>query len=156
MCSSNPTRQDGFLTPAPGDYGPLGPLGGTAPTGFTPNGVPDQHCRRGDPDRRTDAGHRPPTGTRKPSSDTPGINGSTVPLPYGLDPARVPLAGSYVEGPAQQESKLASAWYQLSAPDAAHPLVVVLPLAETITGNSIVQRPHRRPDGPARIRTART
>nr|MDT0522690.1 arabinosyltransferase C-terminal domain-containing protein [Streptomyces sp. DSM 41633] len=37
---------------------------------------------------------------------------------------------------AQQVSKLASAWYQLPAPDAAHPLVVVT-AAGTITGNSI-------------------
>ena len=27
-------------------------------------------------------------------AQTPGINGSTVPLPYGLDPTRVPLAGT--------------------------------------------------------------
>ena len=46
---------------------------------------------------------------------TPGVNGSTVPLPYGLDPAKVPLAGSYVQGP-QQQSRLTSAWYQLPPP----------------------------------------
>lgn len=64
------------------------------------------------------------------------MNGSTVPLPYGLDPRRVPLAGTYVNGPAQQQSRLTSAWYQLPAPDAAHPLVVVT-AAGSITGNSI-------------------
>ena len=36
-----PDANDGFLTPLPGDYGPLGPLGGASPVGFTPNGVPD-------------------------------------------------------------------------------------------------------------------
>ncbi|KHO20054.1 arabinosyltransferase [Mycolicibacterium setense] len=130
-----PDTNDGFLTPAPGDYGPLGPLGGTAPTGFTPNGVPEHIVAEAiritvpmpgiDADWNADA-----------KLETPGVNGSTVPLPYGLDPARVPLAGSYTAGPAQQVSKLASAWYQLPAPDAAHPLVVVT-AAGTITGNSI-------------------
>ena len=66
---------------------------------------------------------------------TPGVNGSTVPLPYGLDPARVPLAGTYVEGP-QQQSRLTSAWYQLPRPDDAHPLVVIT-AAGTITGDSV-------------------
>jgi arabinosyltransferase B len=130
-----PDTNDGFLTPVPGEYGPLGPLGGTASSGFAPNGVPDHIVAEAiritvpmpgiDADWNADA-----------ELKTPGINGSTVPLPYGLDPARVPLAGSYVEGPAQQVSKLASAWYQLPAPDAAHPLVVVT-AAGTITGNSI-------------------
>ena len=36
-----PDANDGFLTPLPGDYGPLGPLGGAGPVGFTPNRVPD-------------------------------------------------------------------------------------------------------------------
>ncbi|TVX91568.1 arabinosyltransferase [Mycolicibacterium porcinum] len=130
-----PDTNDGFLTPAPGDYGPLGPLGGTAPTGFTPNGVPDhivaEAIRITVPMPGIDADWNADV-----KLDTPGVNGSTVPLPYGLDPARVPLAGSYAEGPGQQVSKLASAWYQLPAPDAAHPLVVVT-AAGTITGNSI-------------------
>ncbi|WP_454792863.1 arabinosyltransferase domain-containing protein [Mycolicibacterium lutetiense] len=130
-----PDPNDGFLTPAPGEYGPLGPLGGTAPTGFTPNGVPDhivaEAIRITVPMPGIDADWNTPTELK-----TPGINGSTVPLPYGLDPNRVPLAGSYTEGPAQQVSKLASAWYQLPAPDAAHPLVVVT-AAGTITGNSV-------------------
>lgn len=36
-----PDANAGFLTPLPGDYGPLGPLGGTNPVGFTPSGVPE-------------------------------------------------------------------------------------------------------------------
>ncbi|CQD02212.1 cell wall arabinan synthesis protein [Mycolicibacterium conceptionense] len=130
-----PDTNDGFLAPLPGDYGPLGPLGGTSPTGFTPNGVPDhivaEAIRITVPMPGIDADWNAAA-----ELDTPGINGSTVPLPYGLDPDRVPLAGSFAEGPAQQVSKLASAWYQLPAPDDAHPLVVVT-AAGTITGNSI-------------------
>ena len=75
---------------------------------------------------------------------TKGVNGSTVPLPYGLDPARVPVAGTYVDGP-QQQSKLTSAWYELPRPDAAHPLVVVT-AAGTIAGNSVLNGAHRRAD----------
>ena len=29
------------MTALPGNYGPLGPVGGDKPVGFTPNGVPD-------------------------------------------------------------------------------------------------------------------
>ncbi len=68
---------------------------------------------------------------------TKGVNGSTVPLPYGLDPSRVPVAGTYVDGP-QQQSTLTSAWYRAAArPDDAHPLVVVT-AAGTIAGNSVL------------------
>ena len=37
-----PDTNDGFLTPLPADYGPLGPLGGVGSTGFIPNGVPEK------------------------------------------------------------------------------------------------------------------
>jgi arabinosyltransferase B len=37
-----PDTNDGFLTPLPGDYGALGPLGGVGPVGFTPGGVPEK------------------------------------------------------------------------------------------------------------------
>jgi len=68
--------------------------------------------------------------------DAPGVNGSTVPLPYGLDPGRVPVAGSFTDGP-QQESTLTSAWYRLPPEDDGHPLVVVT-AAGTIAGNSVL------------------
>ncbi len=129
-----PDTNAGFLTPLPGDYGPLGPLGGVGPVGFTPDGVPEhivaEAIRLTLPQSGTDYDWDAPD-----KLTTPGVNGSTVPLPYGLDPSRVPLAGSYAGGP-QQQSTLTSAWYQLPPPDAAHPLVVVT-AAGTITGNSI-------------------
>jgi arabinosyltransferase B len=129
-----PDPNDGFLAPLPGDYGPLGPLGGVGPVGFTPNGVPEkivaETIRISLPTPGTDYDWDAPTKLR-----TPGVNASTVPLPYGLDPARVPLAGSYVEGP-QQQSRLTSAWYELPAADDAHPLVVVT-AAGVITGDSV-------------------
>jgi arabinosyltransferase B len=129
-----PDANDGFLAPLPGNYGPLGPLGGAGTVGFTPNGVPEkivaETIRMNLPMPGTDYDWDAPTKLK-----SPGVNGSTVPLPYGLDPARVPLAGTYIEGP-QQQSRLTSAWYQLPRPDDAHPLVVVT-AAGTITGDSV-------------------
>jgi len=130
-----PDANDGFLTPLPGDYGPLGALGGAGPVGFTPNGVPEkivaETVRMNLPMPGTDYDWDAPTKLK-----TPGVTGSTVPLPYGLDPARVALAGTYIEGPQQQQSRLTSAWYQLPKSDDAHPLVVVT-AAGTITGDSV-------------------
>ncbi|MCT7362620.1 arabinosyltransferase [Mycolicibacterium llatzerense] len=128
-----PDSNAGFLTPQAGDYGPLGALGGVGAAGFTPNGVPDhivaEAIRLDFPMPGTDSDWDAAVKLK-----TPGINGSTVPLPYGLDPARVPVAGTYTTGPHSQ-AKLTSAWYGLPAADAAQPLVVVT-AAGTITGNS--------------------
>jgi arabinosyltransferase B len=129
-----PDSNNGYLRPVAGDYGRLGPLGGVNPVGFTPNGVPEhivaEAIRMTLPQPGTDYDWDQPTKLAQP-----GINGSTVPLPYGLDPARTPLAGSYVEGP-QQQSRLTSAWYELGPPDNGHPLVVIT-AAGTISGNSV-------------------
>ncbi|MCG7594690.1 arabinosyltransferase domain-containing protein [Mycobacterium sp. PSTR-4-N] len=129
-----PDSNAGFLAPLPGDYGALGPLGGATPTGFSPNGVPEkiiaEAIRLNNPQPGTDYDWNRPIKLSRP-----GINGSTVPLPYGLDPARVPVAGSYSTA-AQQESRLTSAWYALPAPDDAHPLVVIT-AAGTIEGTSV-------------------
>jgi arabinosyltransferase B len=136
-----PDTNAGFMAPLPGDYGPLGPLGGTNPVGFTPDGVPEHtvaEALRMTPEQPgTDYDWDAPT-KRK----TAGINGSTVPLPYALDPARVPVAGSYTTG-AQQQSTLKSAWYQLPKADDGHPLVVVT-AAGKIAGNSVL---HGHTDG---------
>ena len=130
-----PDTNDGFMTAVPGNYGPLGPLGGDKPVGFTPNGVPDhivaEAIRVRLPMPGTDYDWDAPA-----KLTAKGINGSTVPLPYGLDPARVPVVGTYADS-AQQQSKLASAWYQLPPPDDAHPLVVIT-AAGTIAGNSVL------------------
>jgi len=136
-----PDTNVGFMAPKPGDYSDLGPLGGVSPVGFTPNGVPDHtvaeavvmHPNQPGTDYDWDA----PVKLK-----VPGINGSTVPLPYGLDPQRVPVLGSYTTE-AQQQSKLTSAWYQLPPADDGHPLVVVT-AAGKIAGNSVL---HDHTDG---------
>ncbi len=130
-----PDPNIGFLTPLPGQYGPLGPLGGVKPVGFRANGVADkivaEAIRVNNPTPGIDHDWEGPFKLSKP-----GINGSTVPLPYQLDPSRVPLAGSYTDT-GQQESLLTSAWYTLPPADPAHPLVVVT-AAGTIAGNSVL------------------
>ncbi|MFV0494939.1 arabinosyltransferase domain-containing protein [Mycobacterium sp.] len=130
-----PDTNDGFMIPLPGDYGPLGPLAGKDPVGFSPNGVPEHTVAEAiamKPNQPgTDYDWDAPTKLK-----TPGINGSTVPLPYQLDPARVPLAGTYTTG-AQRQSRLTSAWYRLPEPDDAHPLVVIT-AAGRIAGNSVL------------------
>jgi arabinosyltransferase B len=142
-----PDANAGFMAPLPGDsgpsgsWGPLGPLGGVHPVGYTPNGVPEhtvaEAVRMTPAQPGTDYDWDAPTKLK-----APGINGSTVPLPYGLDPKRVAVAGSYTTG-SQQQSTLTSAWYQLPKPDDGHPLVVVT-AAGKIAGNSVL---HGHTDG---------
>ena len=133
-----PDSNAGFMAPLPGSsgpWGPLGPLGGTGSVGFTPNGVPEHtvaEAIRMTPNQPgTDYDWDAPTKLK-----APGINGSLVPLPYGLHPEQVPLAGSYTTE-AQQQSRLTSAWYRLPKPDAGHPLIVVT-AAGKIAGNSVL------------------
>jgi arabinosyltransferase B len=130
-----PDSNAGYMAPLPGNYGPLGPLGGVNPVGFTPNGVPEHTVAEAivmKPNQPgTDYDWDAPT-----KLTAPGINGSLVPLPYGLKPDQVPLAGSYTTGP-QRQSRLTSAWYQLPKPDDGHPLVVVT-AAGKIAGNSVL------------------
>lgn len=130
-----PDANTGFLTPLPGRYGSLGPLGGADPVGFTPNGIPEHTLAeaiwQSQAKPGTDYDWDAPA-----ALDQPGINGSSVVLPYHLDPAKVPVAGSFTAGP-QQVSTLTSSWYRLPAADAAHPLIVVT-AAGTVTGNSVL------------------
>ena len=140
-CSSSPTPTPASWRRCPATTARWARWAASNPVGFTPNGVPDHtvaeaivmHPNQPGTDYDWDA----PTKLK-----TAGINGSTVPLPYGLDPARVPVAGSYTDGP-QQQSKLASAWYQLPPADDGHPLVVVT-AAGKIAGNSVL---HGHTDG---------
>ncbi|WP_454561883.1 arabinosyltransferase domain-containing protein [Mycobacterium haemophilum] len=129
-----PDTNAGVLEPVPGQIvGPAGPLGGVNPVGFTPNGISDNL----DPPGPTVA--KPGTVNSDGSPNKPivgigfsagtgggygptGVNGSKVFLPFGLDPARTPVMGSYNHTvPAHAES----AWYQLPSRTADRPIVAV-------------------------------
>ncbi|WP_433626614.1 arabinosyltransferase domain-containing protein [Nocardia sp. CA-120079] len=56
-------------------------------------------------------------GTGGGTTQQAGINGSTVALPFGLDPARTPIMGSYQDGADQQQAELTSQWYRLDLTD---------------------------------------
>ncbi len=131
-----PDTNAGTLQPVPGQrFGPDGPLGGSDPVGFSPNGVSDSL----DPPEPVTANPgtvNSPGSPNKPNAGVGfaagtgggygpvGVNGSRVFLPYGLDPARTPVMGSYGEN--TQAAKATSAWYQLPPRTPDRPLVSVV------------------------------
>ncbi|MCV6962475.1 arabinosyltransferase [Mycobacterium intermedium] len=135
---AEPDPNAGMLEPAPGQqFGPAGPLGGVNPVGFKPEGVGDD--LKSDPVVskpgvvNSDASPNKPNAAITDSAGTAGgkgpvgVNGSHAALPFGLDPARTPVMGSYGEN--NLAATATSAWYQLppdwQAQQAERPLVVV-------------------------------
>jgi arabinosyltransferase A len=135
---TEPDPNAGLLQPAPGQtFGPDGPLGGTTPVGFKPEGVGDDLRSYPVVTKpgvvNSDASPNKPNAAMSDSAGTAGgkgpvgVNGSHVALPFGLDPARTPVIGSYGEN--SLAATATSAWYQLPAnwkenrPD--RPLLVV-------------------------------
>jgi arabinosyltransferase A len=131
---AEPDPNAGLLQPVPGqNYGPAGPLGGTNPVGFKPDGVGDD--LRSDPVVtkpgivNSDASPNKPNAAMSDSAGTAGgkgpvgVNGSHAALPFGLDPARTPVMGSYGEN--SLAATVTSAWYQLPPRSGDRPLVVV-------------------------------
>ncbi|WP_369640663.1 arabinosyltransferase domain-containing protein, partial [Nocardia sp. JMUB6875] len=86
-------------------------------SGFTANGVGDlapEGSGPGGGNGGGGGGKTPPPGggpADKPKAE-PGINGSTVALPYGLDPKRTPVLGSYTTGQ-PQPAHLTTQWYRM-------------------------------------------
>ena len=112
--------------------GPEISVGAGEVMGFAPNGLPDSitvdsaeasgslaesQTDERDPSDGIDAGT---TGGRGAVT----VNGSTVALPFGLDPDTTPVLGSYRRGP-QVAAELTSAWYRLPARSANRPLLVM-------------------------------
>ncbi|OBI53798.1 arabinosyltransferase [Mycobacterium kyorinense] len=131
---AEPDANAGLLQPLPGQqYGPAGPLGGVNPVGFTPTGVGED--LRSDPVVskpglvNSDASPNKPNAAMSDSAGTAGghgpvgVNGSRAALPFGLDPARTPVIGSYGEN--SLAATATSAWYQLPPRTPDRPLVVV-------------------------------
>ncbi|MFI6870925.1 arabinosyltransferase domain-containing protein [Nocardia sp. NPDC050406] len=110
------------------------PLAGEKPVGFSPNGVADKleadavEVKPGTGNTSTQTvgpafaeGENAGTGGGQGAQ---GVNGSTVALPFGLDPATTPVMGSWQDG-VQQPAELYSSWYQLPARSEDSPLVVM-------------------------------
>ena len=125
----------GMLQPVPGQrYGEYGPLGGEDPVGFTPNGVSDTLepaepvaanpglVNSDGPVDKPNIGIGYAAGTGG-GYGPEGVNGSRVFLPFGLDPDRTPVMGSYDENTMAAEAT--SVWYQLPPRTADRPLVTV-------------------------------
>ncbi|WP_343573257.1 arabinosyltransferase domain-containing protein [Mycobacterium sp.] len=131
---AEPDPNEGVLQPVPGQkVGPDGPLGGDNPVGFTPQGVGDN--LQSDPVVtkpgvvNSDASPNKPNASITDSAGTAGgkgptgVNGSQAALPFGLDPARTPVMGSYGEN--ARAATATSAWYQMPPRTPDRPLVVI-------------------------------
>lgn len=113
--------------------GPDISLGAGVVNGFAPNGLPDSITVESTSSAsgalaQSEPGEREPddgveTGTTG-GRGAVTVNGSTVALPYGLDPDTTPVLGSYRRGP-QVAAELTSAWYELPARSANRPLLVM-------------------------------
>lgn len=131
---AEPDPNAGMLHPVSGQkFGPGGPLGGINPVGFKPEGVGDD--LQSDPVVskpgvvNSDASPNKPNAAISDSAGTAGgrgplgVNGSHTVLPFGLDPARTPVMGSYGED--NLAATATSAWYEMPPRRPDRPLVVV-------------------------------
>ncbi len=130
-----PDTNAGLLQPVPGEkFGQYGPLGGEDPVGFTPNGIgeklePPEPVTANPGTVNSDGSPNEPNVGIGYAAGTEGgygpegVNGSRTHLPFGLDPARTPVMGSYGENTVA--AKATSAWYQLPPRTPDRPLVVV-------------------------------
>lgn len=107
----------GLLLPVEGPVG--AGLDAITAEAFSPNGIPasvsakpvDEPPAGGNFLDATD-GTGTETGIEATNGGAVGVNGSRATLPFGLDPARTPVLGSWRPG-AQQQALLRSAWYRL-------------------------------------------
>ncbi|GAB4582350.1 arabinosyltransferase domain-containing protein [Nocardia sp. IFM 10818] len=142
------------------------PLAGANPIGFSPNGVPEKldadsvEVKPGTGNTSTQTvgpafadGENAGTGGGKGAE---GVNGSTVALPFGLDPATTPVMGSWQDG-VQQPAEMYSSWYELPPRAVDSPLVVISAAGRIMsfddTGNMtygqqlLVEYGHKEADG---------
>lgn len=138
----------GLLSPLDSPVGAA--LGAVTDDGFTPNGIPADIAA--EPVKEPpgsgnliDASDKTVTateaGTEADAATKPGVNGSRARLPYGLDPSRTPVLGSWRSG-VQQPARLRSAWYRLPPPEQRTddaPLIVVSAAGRFDTDEVVVQ-----------------
>ncbi|WP_445446464.1 arabinosyltransferase domain-containing protein [Corynebacterium durum] len=129
---------ESFLTPADGT-----PLGSSLEIGdnrgFDANNVPTSISAEGvdsggeaagsiagstDDDTSSGDAAGQSTGTSGGVRGDVGVNGSRARLPFGLDYTKVPVLGSYTDGP-QFPAEVTTAWYQLPERNKNAPLLVV-------------------------------
>ncbi|WP_439031139.1 arabinosyltransferase domain-containing protein [Gordonia terrae] len=158
LVEADPTA--GLLQPAAVDGRPApglaAALAGTNDTGFTPNGVPDKlsvdATESTESSSTSGAQNSAQTGAGSDESGDSssaqggteggqgarGINGSTVRLPFGLDPAVTPVLGSY--GSPSGTGSLTSDWYQLPERSDEAPLLTmaVAGSVEAVDGIGVV------------------
>ena len=140
---------DGLLTPIGVPIGEA--LGSVTSEGFSPNGIPsdvsadpvmDQSGAGNFADTDSGVVTESEAGTEGGTTATTGVNGSRARLPYGLDPARTPVLGSWRSG-TQQPAVVRSAWYQLPAgwseDDRSDSLLVVSAAGRFDPGEVVVQ-----------------
>lgn len=121
-------------------------LGATVSEGFLPNGIPadvsaDQLIGPPGLGRLADddVSATGEAGTEGGTTAGAGVNGSNARLPYNLDPARVPVLGSWRPG-LQVPALLRSAWYRLPVDrGGAGPLLVVAAAGRFERGEVTVQ-----------------
>ncbi|MGF0225850.1 arabinosyltransferase domain-containing protein [Dietzia natronolimnaea] len=132
--------------------GPEISLGAGVVNGFAPNGLPDtitvDSTESSGSLALSDSGEREP-GDGVDAGTTGGrgevtVNGSTVALPFGLDPETTPVLGSYRRGP-QVAAELTSAWYELPARRPNSPLLVMAAAGRIGNGDLTIEygRPGR-------------
>lgn len=140
----------GLLTPVDVPVGDA--LGDETAEGFRPNGIPsdlsaDPVMEQPGADNFADTdGSADDTsgeaGTEGGTTVAAGVNGSRARLPFGLDPARTPVLGSW-SGGTQQPASLRSAWYRLPADwserDRSDSLLVVAAAGRFDSGEVVVQ-----------------
>ncbi|GAC70936.1 arabinosyltransferase domain-containing protein [Gordonia soli] len=137
----------GLLAPAAVDGRPApdiaAALAGPDPVGFTPNGVPNRLSVDATESQDTNSGTSTATNTAQSGAGADesgqtsesaqggteggqgarGVNGSTVRLPFGLNPANTPVLGSY--GAPSGTGRLTTDWYQLPPSDTDSPLLTI-------------------------------
>lgn len=126
-------------------------LGEVTAEGFRPNGIPsdvsaDPVMEQPGSDNFADSDSGVVTGseagTEGGTTSAAGVNGSRARLPYGLDPARTPVLGSWRSG-TQQPASLRSAWYRLpdgwSEQDRSDSLLVVAAAGRFDPGEVVVE-----------------
>lgn len=136
LVESDPNAGVLQLVDKPTDLAGAGAFGASESTGFSPDGVAGDLTADAEDSTAGSANSLDTTtsqsgttttpgtgsGTAGGSQSTAGVNGSNVALPFGLDPEKTPVLGSYG---APQNASLTTGWYSLPERNDAAPLLTV-------------------------------